>query len=124
MTEKQEFLTQSEAIEQGYRSCGIKDKEFQHLHEISELTAEDFLLHDYLVADKNPVSPGIDGGSIKDMVTDYIMDNNEFDDDTNTIPQAIIKAVNWDEIAEKVNSEIQKHPYYYLTKINLVPDKQ
>jgi hypothetical protein len=121
MTQKQEFLTQSEAIAQGYSLCGIKDREFQHLSNIAELNQVDFEDNDYLVADKEPTHLGIDGESICDMVIDSVMDSSDFDDDTDSIPDAIKGALDWDEFAEKINTALQKRPYYYLTKINLLP---
>jgi len=122
MIKKQEFLTQSEAIAQGYSLCGVKDKEFQHLHTISELNEVDFDTDNYVVADKEPTHLSIDGESICDMIIDSVMGSSDFDDDTDSIPDAIKEAVDWDEISEKINTALQARPYYYLTKINLIPD--
>ena len=121
MNKKEEFLTKDEAISQGYSLCGVKGREFQHFHTISELNEEDFKENDYVLANKEEYTLGISAEDICDMVTDHVVDSNELSDDTNGVPDLLKSNVPWEEIAEKINTVLSGHKYYFLTDINLVP---
>lgn len=119
-----EKMTKSEAIKKGYTRYGIEGRDFQSLNDIADMTDEDFNdPRGKLVlagTEENHVS--IDADSLRDMVTDNLMDNNEFMDDTDEIPNLLKSEINWDEMAEKINAVCKKRPYWFLTDIELVND--
>jgi hypothetical protein len=121
MKTKEEFLTIEEAVSQGYSLCGVKGKEFQHFHTISELNEEDFEECDFVLASKEEYTLGISADDLCDMVTDHVVDSNELADDTNGVPDLLKSSVPWEEISQKINSVLVEHKYYFLTEINLVP---
>jgi hypothetical protein len=121
----QNELTVSEAIAAGYQHYGYTNQEGRLFH-ISDIhqdedfgvqtSAECFL---YAI---NTSHPFVDPERIEeDIINDTIV-NTETDGQEDDIEAAIKKAgINWKEIADKINKELEEVTYYEGTNIKLVP---
>lgn len=118
-----EQLTVKQAIEQGYTHFGRAGEDFQHLCQLDSVDVNGIGddIYEYVLADSKAHHLSIDGDSIWDMVQDSVMASSDFSDDTDAIPDALKEGVPWSEYADKINAVLQNHPYWYLTKIKLVP---
>lgn len=115
------FLTVAEALEQGYELCGDESQDFQHLSNITELDAADFQYKQLVVAEKESFYLSIDAGSVRDMVTDRVYDNDKIADDTDDIKDLLKDHVDWERIASEINEALKRKPYWNLTTIRLIP---
>lgn len=120
-------LTVSEAIAQGYKSCGYPDGEFQYLKKLDKLTEQDFNDEDkgpLVLAEKEPYhTPSIKPEDIADMLADH-MDSNNGDntgDDTSDVYD-IIKELDFTATAEMINKALEKKKYYKFTDIEVIPN--
>jgi hypothetical protein len=113
-------LTVKEAIEQGYtRFCREYDERCFHLTDIGDMP--DFASHVWTLVDKEPTYLTVSPEEIYDDLVENFAINRDADDDDGRIGDAIVEAVNWDEIAAKITENLKKCPIYYPTKIKLIP---
>lgn len=118
-----ESLTVKEAIEQGYLYCGYDGEDFQHLFKIMEIDETYFERPKTVVlADKEAQHLNISAKDLRELITDNLMDNSDFDDDTDIIPDYLEKEIDWEDLSAKINAVLKKRPYWYLTKIKLLPN--
>ncbi len=120
-----EQLTVAEAIAAGYQYYGYPSFEgklfhLSDIHQDEEFgTSKNGLPFLY----KNEkCHPSVDAKRIEeDIINDTIV-NTEVDDMEDEIEFAIKKAgINWEEIAEKINKELEAVSYYEGTNIKLAP---
>lgn len=118
-------LTVKEAIEQGYTLYGYDsaDGGFQSLHSIDGLSAEDFEeFTDMVLAEKEPHYVGVNAIALyQDIIEDLMCSEDCLGDDTVEIDDLVKTAVDWDDIAAKINAALKTRPYYRLTEIKLIP---
>lgn len=117
-------LTVKEALEQGYSLWGYENEEFQHLRNLSEISPEYFENSEYrniVLADKEPTYLSVNADDLHERISEELKDGSDFQDDTDMIDDAVKVAVNWEEIADKINESLKSRPYYYLTNIRLKP---
>lgn len=111
-------LTVKEAIEQGYTHYGYDNGDFQSLSRLDDITPEDFEYNEWRGGD--PVLAEIEPTYVQvetaDLYTDLISDlrdsENCFGDDTDEIDNIVKNAVDWDDIAAKINVALKTRPYY------------
>lgn len=117
-------LTVSQAIAQGYTLYGYADRDYQSLYNLADIQPQDFEYapQSLVLAGSEPQYMSIDGESIWDFVQDSVLANSEICDDTDDIAALLKSEIDWEEIAQKINTALQKKPYYFLTQIKLVPD--
>ena len=116
-------LTVKEALEQGYTLAGRSDEHgYQCLYSIDAMIEDDFKDDHFVLAEKDGNSPTVDADSIAEMIiNDIKCDELCFNDDTNEIDNIVKEAVDFKELAEKINVALESHKYYRLTKIKLLP---
>jgi hypothetical protein len=118
-----EELTIKEAIEQGYEKYGFLDKEWQTTNELSDLDPNDDKenFEDIVLFEKNSSQPTIDDETIANMLADYIADQDSHDcgrDDDSVYKT--VAAMDFKDIAAKINKELEQHEYWMITDIKLV----
>jgi hypothetical protein len=124
---KENSLTVKEALEQGYTLYGYEEYEYQSLSEISDLDADEFESAEahgrtIIAAEKEPSFVSVKVEDLYDDLIDNLMDREEaHGDDTREIEHLVKTAVNWPEIADKINAALKTRPYYTLTQIKLLP---
>lgn len=121
---EQEQMTKSQALKAGYTKYGFDNESYQSTRELSDI--EDYEFNDprgVMLFDIKPSYPSVDAESLLDMVHDTVVGDMDFRDDTNDVFDNLKGKVNWEEMAEKINSALREKPYYYLTNIKLVRDK-
>lgn len=120
-------LTVKEAIEQGYTLYGYDGYGYQSLFEISDLDADEIESAEdngrtIIAADKEPRYVSVTVKDLYDDLIDNLMDREEAKGkDTREIEHLVKTAVDWDDIAAKINAALKTRPYYPLTDIKLVP---
>lgn len=120
-------LTVKEAIEQGYTLYGYDGYGYQSLGEISDLDADEIKSAEdngrtIIAADKEPRYVSVTVKDLYDDLIDNLMDREEaHGDDTREIEHLVKTAVNWEDVAAKINAALKTRPYYTLTDIKLVP---
>lgn len=118
-------LNVKEAIEQGYTHYGAQIDDFQHLFKLEEINHADFdeadPRHPLVLAEKTPHFFGVSKESLVEMISDDIINSDDYADDTNAIPDDLAEQPFWDEFADKINSVLKSHPYWFLTQIKLIP---
>lgn len=113
-------LTVKEAIEQGYtRFCRDHDERCFKINDIEDMP--DFLLHEWVLVDKNATYLTISPEDIYDDLVENFAINRDADDDDGRFGDAIVEAVDWEEVAAKINESLKRLPVYYPTKIKLIP---
>lgn len=114
-------MTIEQALKEGYETCGKQHEEWQCLTDINDLEEED-LKEGYFVAQKKPNYYVFSKESIAETLAELIDENysqeNGRDDDE--IYNAI-KGLDFSETEKMINEALQKYPYWYLTKIKLIP---
>lgn len=120
-------LTVKEAIEQGYTHWGYDNGEYQAVQRLEDITAEDFELKEWrggdpVLADKEPVYVQV---KTPDLYTDLIENLRDsgacFGDDTDEIDDLVKNAVDWEDIATKINAALKTRPFYPMTQTKLIP---
>jgi hypothetical protein len=117
-------LTIAQALEQGYTKVGTDASGWQHLHDIEDLSSVDFESKTkYFLADKEAQYHLRETKDLAEMIADRISDDYADEtgcDDVNDILEQI-KALDFSSINQKINYVMTQHPYWHLTKIELVP---
>lgn len=117
-------LTIKEALEQGYTKVGTDASGWQSLYELSELSSVDFEGNTkYFLADKEAQYHLRNSKDLAEMVADRISDDFADEtgrDDVNDIFEAI-KTIDFTSVCQKINYVMTSHPYWALTKIQLIP---
>lgn len=117
-------LTLKEALEQGYTKCGFDATGWQSLHEISDLSDSDFEGEiKYFLACKEPQYHLRNTKDLAEMIADRISD--DFADETGCdyIKDIFeeLKAIDFSSVCQKINYVMTSHPYWTITKIQLIP---
>lgn len=120
-TKTPESLTVSEAIEQGYKYFVGQD--YESLWTLSDAKGiEDFDKFEWYLCAKEPTVLTVEPtGIYKDLAENFAI-NNEVADDDDSFHDMIIGAVDWEEVAGKINKALSNRPVYFATKIKLIPD--
>lgn len=117
-------LTIKEALEQGYTKVGTDASGWQHLYELSDLSAVDFEGNTkYFLADKEAQYHLRNTKDLAEMIADRISDDFADEtgcDDVDAIFQEL-KAIDFSAICQKINYVMTSHPYWTITKIQLIP---
>ena len=117
-------LTLKEALEQGYTKCGTDASGWQHLYELSDLSSADFEGNTkYFLADKEAQYHLRNTNDLSEMIADRISDDYADEtgcDDVNDILEEI-KKIDFSSVCRRINNVMTRHPYWMLTKIQLVP---
>lgn len=119
-------LTLKEAIDQGFTHYGFADREWQMVNELDEGVFEEVDEEDWdqlVLFDKKPSFPSISKERIAEVLaqeiseTDY--EDSGRDDDSVYI---IVKDIDYTEIADTINKDLEDCKYWGLTDIKLVPN--
>lgn len=117
-------LTIKEALEQGYTKVGTDASGWQSLYELSDLSPVDFEGNTkYFLADKEAQYHLRNAKDLAEMIADRISDDFADEtgcDDVNGIFEEL-KAIDFSAICQKINYVMTSHPYWNLTKIELIP---
>lgn len=116
-------LTLKEAKEQGYTKVGTDAGGWQSLYDIDDLSAVDFEGNTkYFLASKETQYHFRNTKDLAEMIADRISD--DFADETGCDDvQGIfeeLKAIDFSAICQKINYVMTSHPYWTLTKIQLI----
>jgi len=118
-----ETITIKEALKQGYVHAGKKNKDWQGLHKLEDLTDEDLEMEDgeLILFSKEYQVPSITVDSITEMVADNMEDDwaNDTGDDGERVYNAI-KEVDFAPIVKEINARIDHIRAYKETDIQLV----
>lgn len=116
-------LTVQQALAEGFTKWGYANREWQHANDITDINSADFDTHEkILLFSKESKTPSIEGDYIRDMIADSLNDDwsSETNDDTNEVMHTIT-AMNFDDVADRINEKLSKHVCYTLTDIELIP---
>lgn len=114
-------LTVKEAIEQGYKYFTGQD--YESLWTLSDVKGiEDFDKFEWYLCAKEPTVLTVQSSDIYEDLAENFALNNEIADDDESFCDLIIGAVDWDEVAGKINKALSDRPVYFPTKIKLIPD--
>lgn len=113
-------LTVKEAIEQGYtRYCQESSEGCWKLKDVKNLpTNKD----PFYLVNKDPTYLTMRPEELYEDLVENFAISRDADDDDGRIGDAIVEAVDWNEIAAKITDNLKKCPIYYPTKIKLVHD--
>lgn len=120
-----EKITVSEAIAQGYEYCGIDSGDaYQGLIRLVDLDGEHWESGKvFLLADKEPNTFKVAEDFIKDVLTNDVT-CNYYDacknDDIDGISKELTEKLNVSDITKQINDFFEEHPWYMLTKIQLI----
>lgn len=114
-------LTRAQAIQAGYTLCGYADEEFQTLIKVNEVMPQDYH-KPLMLAEKEGTQPKITKEIIAEVVADYMY--SDFGEINSDVAEEIyndIKAMDFSDMAEKINEKVKKHQVFVLTDIRLIP---
>ena len=119
-----EQLTVKEAIEQGYTKYGFESKEWQHLEDLhndifEEIDEDDF--DDLVLVEKVGQAPIFSVKEMSEILSERIgeNDNEQCARDSDEV-YTTVAAIDYTDIVNKINKELEQHRYWMLTKIKLV----
>lgn len=113
-------LTVNEAIEQGYKYYTGQDYESHWRLKEGPQPHSDFDKFVWYLIDKEPTILTVSPSDIYEELADNFAMNNEVGDENDNFGDLIRTAINWQEIAEKINAALKSRPIYFPTKIKLV----
>ncbi len=119
-----ETLTVKEAIDQGYTKYGFSDKEWQNTQELHDdvfKEVEEENWEDLVLFGKESSHPNIDAKTIGELLSEHIgiNDSEECARDDDEV-YTTVSAMDFSDVAKKINKELEKHKYWMLTDIKLV----
>lgn len=114
-------LTVKEAIEQGYTRYGYGKEDSIRLFKLEETHGISFDEGDIFLAEKEPSFLSASADFIKDSVITDLFSNSDYDDADDAIGDDLENMEGWQELSDKINAVLKQHPYWYITKIKLVP---
>jgi len=118
-----EKLTVKEAIDQGYTKYGFEDVDDQTVNDLHDDVFDDIDKDDwdgFVLCEKEPTTPIIDKGFILEVLNDKIIDaNDEMLIDGYALSNSL-ESIDYTDILEKINKELSKFEYWFLTEIKLV----
>lgn len=120
--EVQKQLTVAESIAQGYTSFIYNNDGFQTIKSI-EHDDPDFTREDISLVEKEFYHPaGLDGKAIAERLADQIQDDHSWDsgDDSSDVYDAIM-AIDFSDVAERIDKVLEKLKYYRSANIKLIP---
>ena len=116
-------LTIKEAIKQGYTKYGFQNREWQLVNDLSDALTEieEDEWEDIVLFQKKSLQPKISKERIAELLSDNIgdEDSDESGRDDDCVYETV-KAIDFTDIAEKINKELEQHEYWTLTDIKLV----
>lgn len=117
-----EQLTVKQALEQGYTLCGQDKGEWISLNNIEDMGHIDDFYDNTVIAEKEGISASVDADTLREYIADYAEDSwaDETGDDRAMVYDAILE-MDFSEIADKINKQIEHIKSYRLTDIKLVP---
>jgi hypothetical protein len=116
-------MTVSQAIAAGYEYYGFDGRDFQHLHNVADVSEEDFNNDEIiLLAEKEASYTTIDPKYLAEIIADHMASahSDETGDDTDDVYE-IVKALDFTEAANKVNQALESKWHRKLTDIQLIP---
>lgn len=116
-----EKLTVKEALEQGYTYYGYKDLDEQSIKKLDRPYGIDFEKGVAVLAEKGSSTYSIAGGTIRELVSDHILAQDEFSDEDAELCDLADKATLYDALADEINSLMSTKKFWFLTDIELIP---
>jgi hypothetical protein len=115
-------LTVAEAIAQGYTRYGRANLDYQHLHDIDDITEDDFTEELRLTEKESFYTPSISAEDLAELVAEHIECQNDdmTGDDTNEVYN-IIKKLDFEPISKVINKALEDKKFWRLTDIKLIP---
>lgn len=115
-------MTVREAIEQGYKYYTMEDYP-ETMRPIKDAeTDENLRTSDCYLLSKEYTILKVEPSDIYTDLAENFAINNEVADGDDSFSDLIIEAVDWDDIAKKINESLADHPVYFPTKIKLIPN--
>ena len=118
-------LTVKEAIKQGYTKYGISGEDWQIAEDLHDDVFDEVEDVDGIVLfEKHYSNPSVTNSQISDILSDIIgtNDSEETGRDDDQVYDAI-KNIDYTEIVNTINKELEKHKYWMLTDIQLIRDE-
>jgi hypothetical protein len=112
-------LTVKEAIEQGYHHAA--DKTCETIFCIGSDNPDDIGSQELYLCSKEGEVITISPEDIYEDLAENLAINRDVTDDDDEIGQMVRDAVNWQEVADKINEALSDYPIYRPTDIRLVP---
>lgn len=113
-----QHLTIKEAIEQGFTHYGDGDEGIWDLFPNTELDPA----LTYLLFDKKEKHPSLSGPELLDIIKTDMQQCSPFTDDEDQIGDAVDNAaVDWEDLANRLNTSLTAVIYYETTDIKLIP---
>jgi len=114
-------LTRAQAIQAGYTLCGYADQEFQTLIKVNEVMPQDYH-KPLMLAEREGTHPKIDAKELAEVVADHLYSNwGEVNSDSAEEVYNEVKAMDFTDMANKINEKVKSHVLYILTDIRLIP---
>lgn len=118
---KIETLTMEEAITKGYTH--FIEEEGEKLIKFSSIKEEDkqyYKNKKYFIVDmETPLYYTIDADTIKDLISDYVSEQDEFSDENDNLG-TIAYSHDYSKLAEELNTKFEKHKYYRASDIEVI----
>jgi hypothetical protein len=117
-------LTIAEALAEGFTKVGTDTTGWQHLHELSDMTAADFDGRTkYFLFTKEAQYCMRETKDFADMVADRISDDYADETGSDDVKDIFeeIKALDFSSITQKINFVMSSYPYWTKTSIELIP---
>jgi len=120
-------LTVKQALEEGYTHFVYASDGYQAIKGIEDVLKDekaiDFSRDDIYIVSKEPFHPSApDNEELKDLIAEHVWVNHHDNtgDDTDAVFDAV-KAIDFNDISERIQSALNGLNYYHQTNIKLVP---
>ena len=118
-------LTIKEAIDQGYTKYGLEGREWQSVEDLHDDVfeeQEEANWDDLVLFEKDASYPSIDSDTIAEKLAEQIAENDaeECQRNDDDVVYNAVKAIDYTEIADKINKELEQFKYWMLTDIKLI----